>query len=206
MVHADHQRGDGRPGVHRGRGCDRDRVSRAPPAPIDDRGVSSAGPFASSSLMVRPRTAPENLPDRLRAMSPGGTSTARAIESSVVVASNRGPVSFDRDQRGRLTPRRGTGGLVTALSGVFYRDDTSWVSAALTDGDRAVALKGRTVDADSHQRMRYVVIPPERYDGYYNEVSNRILWMAHHNLWDIPRSPMFDDATQESWHSFVESN
>jgi trehalose 6-phosphate synthase len=139
-------------------------------------------------------------------MSPSGTSSARAIESSVVVASNRGPVSFDRDARGRLSPRRGTGGLVTALSGVFYRDDTAWVSAAMTDGDRAVALKGRTVNIDSHQRMRYVVIPPERYDGYYNEVSNRILWMVHHNLWDIPRSPMFDDATQEAWHDFVESN
>ncbi|MEX1262618.1 MAG: trehalose-6-phosphate synthase [Actinomycetota bacterium] len=139
-------------------------------------------------------------------MSPSGTSSARAIESSVVVASNRGPVSFDRDERGRLSARRGTGGLVTALSGVFYRDDTTWVSAAMTDGDRAVALKGRTVNTDSHQRMRYVVIPADRYDGYYNEVSNRILWMVHHNLWDIPRSPLFDDATQEAWHDFVESN
>src|SRR4029450_1859464 len=105
-----------------------------------------------------------------------------AMESPVVVASNRGPVSFDRDERGRLTPRRGTGGLVTALSGGFYRDDTTWVSAANTEGDRAVALKGRTVSADSHQRMRYVVIPPEAYQGYYNEISNRILWFVHHNL------------------------
>ncbi|MGZ8629521.1 MAG: alpha,alpha-trehalose-phosphate synthase (UDP-forming) [Actinomycetota bacterium] len=139
-------------------------------------------------------------------MSRSGTTAARAIESPVVVASNRGPVSFDRDDRGRLTPRRGTGGLVTALSGVFYRDDTAWVSAAMSDGDRAVALKGRNVEAGSNQRMRYVVIPPDRYDGYYNEISNRILWMMHHNLWDIPRAPMFDDGTQEAWHDFVEAN
>ncbi|CAN5800987.1 trehalose-6-phosphate synthase [soil metagenome] len=138
-------------------------------------------------------------------MSPSGIN-ASAIESSIVVASNRGPVSFDRDDRGRLSPRRGTGGLVTALSGVFYRDDTAWVSAAMTDGDRSVALKGRAVTSDSSQRMRYVVIPPARYDGFYNAVSNRILWMVHHNLWDIPRSPMFDDATQEAWHDFVEAN
>ena len=51
-----------------------------------------------------------------------------------MVASNRGPVSFDRDDRGRLAARRGSGGLVTALSGVFYRDDTTWVSSAMTDG------------------------------------------------------------------------
>ena len=123
-----------------------------------------------------------------------------------MVASNRGPVSFDRDERGRLTARRGSGGLVTALSGVFYRDDTTWVSSAMTDGDRAVALKGRTVAPDSNQRMRYVVMPPERYDGYYNEISNRILWMVHHNLWDIPRSPMFDDATEAAWNDYIETN
>ena len=139
-------------------------------------------------------------------MAKAGTSTVSAIEASIVVASNRGPVSFDRDDRGRLSPRRGTGGLVTALSGVFYRDDTTWLSAAMTEGDSAVALKGRTVTSDSNQRMRYVVIPKEHYDGYYNEVSNRILWMVHHNLWDIPRSPMFDDGTQEAWVDFVEAN
>jgi trehalose 6-phosphate synthase len=139
-------------------------------------------------------------------MAKAGSTTVSAIEASIVVASNRGPVSFDRDDRGRLSPRRGTGGLVTALSGVFYRDDTTWLSAAMTEGDSAVALKGRTVTSDSNQRMRYVVIPKEHYDGYYNEVSNRILWMVHHNLWDIPRSPMFDDGTQEAWVDFVEAN
>jgi trehalose 6-phosphate synthase len=30
--------------------------------------------------------------------------------------------------------------------------------------------------------------------------------MVHHNLWDIPRSPMFDDGTQEAWVDFVEAN
>ena len=129
-----------------------------------------------------------------------------AMEAPIVVASNRGPISFDRDERGRLKARRGSGGLVTALSGVFYRDDTTWVSSAMTEGDRAVALKGRTVAPDSHQRMRYVVTPPERYDGYYNEISNRIMWMVHHNLWDIPRAPMFDDATEAAWNDYIEVN
>jgi trehalose 6-phosphate synthase len=135
-----------------------------------------------------------------------GIRSASAMEAKIVVASNRGPVGFERDDRGRLTARRGAGGLVTALSGVFYRDDTSWISAAMTDGDRAVALKGRTVSSDSHQQMRYVVLPLERYDAYYNEIANRILWFVHHNLWDTPRNPMFDDATQEAWQHYVEAN
>ncbi|HEY6566530.1 MAG TPA: trehalose-6-phosphate synthase, partial [Actinomycetota bacterium] len=55
-------------------------------------------------------------------------------------------------------------------------------------------------------RMRYVVTPQERYDGYYNEISNRILWMVHHNLWDIPRAPMFDDATEAAWNDYISVN
>ena len=128
------------------------------------------------------------------------------MEASIVVASNRAPIAFERNEQGRLAGRRGTGGLVTALSGVFFRDDTAWVAAAMTEGDRTVALKGRTIEPESHQRVRYVVIPPERYEGYYNEISNRILWFVHHNLWDIPRMPMFDDATQDDWSAFVEAN
>ena len=58
------------------------------------------------------------------------------MESTVVVASNRGPLIFDHDESGALTSQRGAGGLVTALSGVFFRDDTTWVAAAMTDGDR----------------------------------------------------------------------
>jgi trehalose 6-phosphate synthase len=140
-------------------------------------------------------------------MSGRGTATElSAIEASVVVASNRAPVSFERNASGRLVGNRGAGGLVTALSGVFFRDDTAWVAAAMTEGDRAVALKGRVIEPDSHQRVRYVVVPPERYEGYYNEISNRILWFVHHSLWDIPRSPIFDEATQEAWSSYVEAN
>ena len=97
----------------------------------------------------------------------------------MVVASNRGPVTFERNASGRLEGRRGTGGLVTALSGVFFRDDATWVAAAITEGDRAVASKGRTISEDSRQRVRYVVIPPDRYEGYYNEIANRIMWFTN---------------------------
>ena len=128
------------------------------------------------------------------------------MEAPVVVASNRAPVTFERNEQGKLEGRRGAGGLVTALSGVFFRDDATWVAAAMTDGDRAVALKGRPIAPDSRQRVRYVVIPPDRYDRYYNEIANRIMWFVHHNLWDTPRSPLFDDATEAAWEDFMETN
>lgn len=124
----------------------------------------------------------------------------------MVVASNRGPVSFERNDLGKLEGGRGSGGLVTALSGVFYRDDATWVAAAMTEGDRSVGPKGRLISPDSRQRVRFVVVPHERWEGYYNQIANRILWFVHHGLWDTPRSPCFDDETEAAWDSFIETN
>lgn len=129
-----------------------------------------------------------------------------AMESTIVVASNRGPVSFERAEDGALTPHRGAGGLVTALSGVFFRDDATWLAAAMTDGDRQVALEGREISPDSNQRVRFITIPPQRYDGYYNQMANRTLWFVHHHLWDTARTPMFDETTESAWQDFVETN
>jgi len=58
-----------------------------------------------------------------------------AFESPLVVASNRGPVSFHRNEDGELIGERGSGGLVTALAGVLFESDATWLAAAMTDGD-----------------------------------------------------------------------
>ena len=119
-----------------------------------------------------------------------------------MVASNRGPISFEHDETGALTSQRGAGGLVTALSGVFFRDDTTWVAAAMTGGDREVAIEGFEIDPDAHQRVRFVVIPPDRYEAYYNQMANRILWFVHHYLWDTARTPTFDEETEVVWQEY----
>jgi trehalose 6-phosphate synthase len=128
------------------------------------------------------------------------------MESPLVVASNRGPFSFDRGRDGKLAARRGSGGLVTALSGVFDRDDAIWISAAMTDGDREAAARGRSMKSGTALKTRFILIEPDRYDGYYNGVANGMLWFAHHFLWDIARSPTFGDATEKAWDDFVEVN
>jgi trehalose 6-phosphate synthase len=135
----------------------------------------------------------------------GSTGHPSAKESLLVVASNRGPVSFNRDEHGKLVPSRGSGGLVTALSGVLFRDAT-WVAAAITDGDRDIARRGRSASAGAGQRVRFVAIDPDTYDGYYNQISNQILWFAHHYLFDVPRTPRFGEDTVAAWAQFVEVN
>ena len=129
-----------------------------------------------------------------------------AMESPLVVASNRGPLSFDRDEAGGLTARRGSGGLVTALSSVFFRDDITWVSAAMTEGDQRLADTSEEVAAEAGIRVRYVRIPEERYEAYYNRIANGVLWFVHHYLWDIARSPRFGDDTTLDWQEYVEAN
>jgi trehalose 6-phosphate synthase len=57
----------------------------------------------------------------------------------VLIASNRGPVSFSLGDDGKLTSRRGGGGVVAGLSAVAGRAEVLWVCAALNDSDRAAA-------------------------------------------------------------------
>ena len=50
-----------------------------------------------------------------------------------------GPVTFQDDG----TVKRGTGGLVTALTGLASHRDAVWIASALTDGDARKAARGR---------------------------------------------------------------
>lgn len=129
-----------------------------------------------------------------------------AMEAPLVVASNRGPISFEMAGDGTVVERRGSGGLVTALSDVFLRDDITWIASAMNDTDSQIAQEGRELAVEPGLRARFVVIPRDRYEAYYNRVANKMLWFAHHCLWDIPRSPSFDDHTERDWQAFTEVN
>ncbi|MGH2672393.1 MAG: alpha,alpha-trehalose-phosphate synthase (UDP-forming), partial [Actinomycetota bacterium] len=67
------------------------------------------------------------------------------------------------------------------------------------------APRGRKLEGAA-QRVRYVDIPEQQYDGYYNGIANGILWFAHHYLWDIARTPSFGEKTEHEWADYVEAN
>ncbi|MGZ8635566.1 MAG: alpha,alpha-trehalose-phosphate synthase (UDP-forming) [Actinomycetota bacterium] len=129
----------------------------------------------------------------------------------LIVASNRGPVTFERDEDGSLVPRRGAGGLVTALLGALQEAGGLWVAAAMSEGDREMVAGSDRGRVDMHDfgsgyRVRYLDVPPEVYDGYYNRISNGVLWFAYHYLWDTVRSPAFGDDVVDAWRHYVEVN
>lgn len=111
----------------------------------------------------------------------------------LVVASNRGPVSWSQAEDGTWVPRRGAGGLIVALGGALQQHPGTWVSVALGEGDRemSAAHGGSAFDADTGQgsfRLRLVDVGA-RYDRYYGEVANRLLWFTLHQLWAEPYEP-----------------
>ncbi|MFO7252778.1 MAG: trehalose-6-phosphate synthase, partial [Actinomycetes bacterium] len=102
---------------------------------------------------------------------------------TVLVASNRGPVSFTPSADGGLTMRRGGGGLVSGLSQLGDDDPPLWICAALTDGDRgaARAAPGGRLDLAGHPTgpLRMLDIPPATFHRAYNDVANSTLWFVH---------------------------
>jgi trehalose 6-phosphate synthase len=122
---------------------------------------------------------------------------AAADRRKLIVVSNRGPVTYGPDG-----PRRGAGGLVTALSGLLAHHDVTWIASALSDGDRARAAEGtidETARDGSPYRLHLVAHDPEAYDAYYNVVANPTLWFVQHYLWDLVREPTLEGRLREAW-------
>ena len=119
---------------------------------------------------------------------------------NLVIASNRGPVSFVRDGSGELRSRRGAGGLVSSLGPLVAGTDARWVAAAMTDADRAAATGG-VLDADGFH-FRCLDIAPDVYRMAYDVVSNSTLWFLHHHLFDLPRRPRIDRVWRQAWEGY----
>jgi trehalose 6-phosphate synthase len=109
----------------------------------------------------------------------------------LVLVSNRGPVTFQEDG----SVKRGTGGLVTALTGLASHRDAVWIASALSEGDVAKAKEAGdepfTVrsPAGGEYQVRLVVSDPEAYDRFYNIFANPMLWFIQHYLWDLSNAP-----------------
>jgi len=132
-------------------------------------------------------------------------------EGPVLIASNRGPVSFSRDDAGRLSARRGGGGMVSGLSSVAGASDLVWVCAALSDDDRAAAraAHGGVLDpgqTGSGAAVRMLDVPPEVFQRAYNSVANSTLWFVHHMLYDTPNQPSFGPGFDRDWAAFRRYN
>ena len=125
------------------------------------------------------------------------------MTAAVLLASNRGPMSYAEDQSGALVARRGGGGLVPALSGATAGQDVLWVCCALSDADRRAArLAGPRLDAGP-AAVRMLDIDALTFDRAYNGIANSTLWFVAHLLYATPTAPVFDARFAREWASFT---
>ncbi len=121
----------------------------------------------------------------------------------LVFVSNRGPVTFERNDKKRVA-KRGAGGLITAVDSALSFSRALWVAGALSPEDRVVAAEGRALPwppKDPRYQMSLVDIEPQRFELYYNEISNKILWFLQHYLFDPVKQPTIGPAEHIAWKS-----
>ncbi|MCX4859285.1 alpha,alpha-trehalose-phosphate synthase (UDP-forming) [Streptomyces canus] len=121
--------------------------------------------------------------------------------AQVLVASNRGPVSYEVQEDGSLRPKRGGGGLVSGLSAIGPEAGALWVCSALSDGDREAVRQGVGEDG-----VRMLAIPAEVHADAYNGIANSVLWFVHHLLYQTPLEPAFDAEFRRQWGSYETYN
>jgi trehalose 6-phosphate synthase len=121
----------------------------------------------------------------------------------VLVASNRGPVSFGFAGDGSLTARRGGGGMVSGLmsglASVAADGGVLWLCTALSDADREAARKGdRAAGGPADTPVRMLDVPRDVFEGAYNGIANSVLWFVHHLLFETPNQTPTSPITAPS--------
>jgi trehalose 6-phosphate synthase len=146
------------------------------------------------------------------------------MKQRVLVASNRGPISYGFGADGTPIRRRGGGGLITGMTpgvaAVAEHAEVIWICAAVTDADRAAAHRWGAGDpADplatlstegsgivSDVPVRMLDIPRDTFHRAYNNVANSTLWFVHHMLFDTPNQPLFGKQFWRDWKSYLAYN
>jgi hypothetical protein len=72
-------------------------------------------------------------------------------KTALVLVSNRGPATFEGGE-----PRRGGGGLVTALTGLVHHREVTWVASAMTEGD--IEVRQQMIVLDRGRWVRHLDI------------------------------------------------
>ncbi|MEU1150620.1 trehalose-6-phosphate synthase [Streptomyces sp. NPDC005863] len=121
--------------------------------------------------------------------------------AQVLVASNRGPVSYTVGEDGELTAKRGGGGLVSGLSAIGDDADALWVCAALGDGDREAVRRGV-----GEPGVRMLDIDADVHADAYNGIANSVLWFVHHMLYQTPLEPVFGPEFRARWAAYERYN
>jgi trehalose 6-phosphate synthase len=121
-------------------------------------------------------------------------------QRTLILASNRGPVTLRQNENGDLEYQRGSGGLVTALIGLLQHAEAQWIACAQTEEDKAWGQGPVPLgDSDEQVWVRFVRPTDAAYEGYYGVIANPLLWFLQHSMWNIFREPTIDQTVWRHW-------
>jgi trehalose 6-phosphate synthase len=143
--------------------------------------------------------------------------SAEKGSAGLIVASNRGPLTVVAVEDGDDEIRRGGGGLVSGMQAALASTPGAvWVCAALNDRERTMARQatgGRLSElpqvADAlHGDFDVHMLPidPQTFRSAYNGIANSTLWFVLHQLFDLPKQPVFDAGWRRQWAAYVRYN
>jgi len=129
---------------------------------------------------------------------------------NLIIASNRGPIEYRVDEQGNLKGKRGSGGVVTALSAISQFVDLTWVASAMGEGDRRAVeqAKGgrfRAPVPGSNFNIHFVVSPGGTYHRFYSIFCNPLLWFLQHDMWNASHTPNIDARVYDAWETGYKS-
>src|SRR5512135_2301294 len=81
-------------------------------------------------------------------------------DRTLIIASNRGPVTFQAGTEGQLQFERGAGGVVTARTGLIQHVDATWIAWARTEADVLWREGCVPIGGDGHT-VRVQFVTPE---------------------------------------------
>ena len=127
-------------------------------------------------------------------------------DRALIIAANRGPVTFEKAEDGTLRVRAGRR---RAGDGpdrpVPAHDDATWIACARTEAD-ADWEEGRVaLDDGTAVRVQLSLAGRSGLRWYYNVIANPLLWFLQHSMWDVPRAPVIDRATWQAWEEGYEA-
>lgn len=130
----------------------------------------------------------------------------KLLPRRLILASNRGPVEYYFTEDRQLHLRRGSGGMVTALTSLSKYLELDWIASAMGEGDRQAARRaqGRSFKlpiAGENLHLRFVVSPRDTYHKFYSVICNPLLWFLQHYMWSSPRTPNIDHVVHDAWEN-----
>ena len=127
-------------------------------------------------------------------------------DKEIIVASNRGPVVFKRDENGEIQLIRGAGGIVGSMVPFLKRTHGTWVSSAIGECDHYMDKeydgKVPVPLEEPEYYVQFIKTEEDIYNDFNGKFANPLLWFIHHSMWNPPYSPCGDEELHKAWESY----